>query len=126
MSCLIDLCLSVNMLFYAFLKKFYSFTFTVAYTIHFSFEYSVQRFFVFCFFFLNYRHPVAQLVKNSSAMQETWFNSWFRKIHWKRGRLPTPVFLSFPGDSAGKESACSAGDLVLIPGLGRSFGGGNS
>ena len=49
MSCLIDLCLSVNMLFYAFLKKFYSFT--VAYTIHFSFEYSVQRFFVFCFFF---------------------------------------------------------------------------
>ena len=25
----------------------------------------------------------------------------------------------FPGGSAGKESACSAGDLGLIPGLGR-------
>ena len=28
----------------------------------------------------------------------------------------------FPGSSAGKESACSAGDLGLIPGLGRSPG----
>ena len=26
--------------------------------------------------------------------------------------------LGFPGDSAGKESACSVGDLGLIPGLG--------
>ena len=31
---------------------------------------------------------------------------------------------SFPGGSAGKESACNAGDLGLIPGLGRSHGGG--
>ena len=30
-----------------------------------------------------------------------------------------------PGDSAGKESACNAGDLGLIPGLGRSPGEGN-
>ena len=29
----------------------------------------------------------------------------------------------FPGSSAGKESACSAGDPSLIPGLGRSPGG---
>ena len=29
-----------------------------------------------------------------------------RKILWRRDRLPTPVFLDFPGDSAGKESAC--------------------
>ena len=28
----------------------------------------------------------------------------------------------FPGSSAGKESACNAGDLGLIPGLGRSPG----
>ena len=34
--------------------------------------------------------------------------------------LPTPVFLGFPGGSAGKESACNAGDLGSIPGLGRS------
>ena len=26
------------------------------------------------------------------------------------------IFLGFPGDSDGKESACSAGDLGLIPG----------
>ena len=52
------------------------------------------------------------------------FNSWVRKIRWKRDRLPTAVFLSFPCGSAGKESACNAGDLSLIPGLGRSPGGG--
>ena len=28
----------------------------------------------------------------------------------------------FPGSSNGKESACNAGDLGLIPGLGRSLG----
>ena len=32
---------------------------------------------------------------------------------------------SFPGSSVGKESACSAGDLGLIPGLGRFPGEGN-
>ena len=39
-------------------------------------------------------------------------------------RLPTPVFLGFPGGSAGKESACNVEDLGLIPGLGRSAGEG--
>ena len=33
--------------------------------------------------------------------------------------------MGFPGSSAGKESACNAGDLGLIPGLGRSPGEGN-
>ena len=31
----------------------------------------------------------------------------------------------FPGGSDGEESACNAGDLVLIPRLGRSPGGGH-
>jgi len=31
----------------------------------------------------------------------------------------------FPGSSDGKESACNAGDLGLIPGSGRSPGEGN-
>ena len=31
----------------------------------------------------------------------------------------------FPGGSEGKESACNAGDAGLIPGLGRSPGGGH-
>ena len=33
--------------------------------------------------------------------------------------------MGFPGGSDGKESGCSAGDLGLIPGLGRSPGEGN-
>ena len=48
-----------------------------------------------------------------------WFNSWVRKFPWRRDRLPTPVFMDFPGGSDSKESACNAGDLGLIPGLGR-------
>ena len=32
--------------------------------------------------------------------------------------------LGFPGGSDGRESTCNAGDLGLIPGLGRSPGGG--
>ena len=36
-----------------------------------------------------------------------------------RNRLHAPV--GFPGSSAGKESACNAGDLGSIPGLGRSL-----
>ena len=49
---------------------------------------------------------------------------WVRKIRWRRDRLPTPVFLDFPCGSAGKESTCNAGDLGLIPGLGKSPGEG--
>ena len=48
-----------------------------------------------------------------------WFDSWVRKIPWRRDRPPTPVFLGFPGGSAGKESACNAGDLGSIPGVGK-------
>ena len=66
----------------------------------------------------------SQLVKNPPTMQETQFDSWARKFPWKRDRLPTPVFLGFPGGSDGKESACNAGDLGSIPGLGRSPGEG--
>ena len=33
--------------------------------------------------------------------------------------------MGFPGGSDSKESACSAGDLGSIPGLGRSLRGGN-
>ena len=34
--------------------------------------------------------------------------------------LTTKLFWGFPGVSDGKESSCNAGDLGLIPGLGRS------
>ena len=64
---------------------------------------------------------VAQLVKNLPAM----FNLppvqfLVGKIPWRRDRLPTPVFLSFPGGSAGKEFSCNVGGLGSIPGVGRS------
>ena len=67
---------------------------------------------------------IAHLVKNLPAMQETpvWFLGW--EIHWRRDRLPTPVFLVFPCGSVGKELACNVGDLGSIPGLGRSPGEG--
>ena len=35
------------------------------------------------------------------------------------------IYLGFPDSSVGKESACNAGDLGLIPGLGRAPGEGN-
>ena len=37
------------------------------------------------------------------------------------GAVSHSVVLGFPGRSAGKESACNAGDLGSIPGLGRSL-----
>ena len=52
------------------------------------------------------------------------FDSWVRKIRRRRDRLPTSAFLGFPFGSADKESACSAGDLGAVPGLGRSPGEG--
>ena len=66
----------------------------------------------------------AQWVKNQLVMQRPWFDSWVRKIPWRRDRLPTPVFLGFPCGSAGKESAHNAEHLGSIPGLGRSPGEG--
>ena len=63
---------------------------------------------------------IAQLVKNSVCNVETLVRFLDWKIPWRRDRLPTPVFLGFPGGSAGKESTCNAGDLGLISGWGRS------
>ena len=67
---------------------------------------------------------IAQLVKKPPAVQETQFDSWIGKIHWRKDRLPTPVFLGFPCGSAGKESSCNEGDLGSSPGFGRFPGEG--
>ena len=48
------------------------------------------------------------------------FDSRDWKICWRMDRLSTPVYLGFPCGSAGEESACSLGDLGLIPSLRRS------
>ena len=65
---------------------------------------------------------IAQLVKIPLQCGRPQFDSWIGKICWRRDRLPTPVFLGFPCGSAGKESACTEGDLGSVPGLGRSPG----
>ena len=45
--------------------------------------------------------------------------------YWRRVRLPTRVFLGFPGGSDSEESTCNAGYLGSISGLGRFLGGGH-
>ena len=67
---------------------------------------------------------VAQLVKNPPAMQETPVQLLGWEDLLEKDRLPTPVFLGFPCGSAVKKSICNAGDLGLIPRLGRSPGEG--
>ena len=61
---------------------------------------------------------VCYIYQNKGTL--VWFLGW--NIHWRRNRLPTPIFLGFPCGSAGKESTCNVGDLGSIPGLGRSPG----
>ena len=46
-------------------------------------------------------------------------------LQWPSIYRNAPILKGFPGGSVGKESACNAGDLGLIPGLGRSPGEGN-
>ena len=64
------------------------------------------------------------MLKNLPSTQETQFNFWVGKFPWRRDRLPTPVFLGFPGGSDIKESACNAGDLSSISESERSPGEG--
>ena len=65
-----------------------------------------------------------QLVKNPPARQETPVRFLGREDSLEKDRLPTSVFMGLPGGSDDKESACNAGDLGLIPGLGRLPGEG--
>ena len=55
-------------------------------------------------------------------MQETHLIPGTGRSAGERDRLPTPVFLVFPGGSTDKEFACNVRDLGLIPGWGRSPG----
>ena len=65
-----------------------------------------------------------EFVCNGRRHRRHGFDPGDGKIHWRKDRLPTPVFLGFPCGSAGEESAFNAGDLGSIPGLGRSPGEG--
>ena len=65
--------------------------------------------------------PGSSASKESICSRTPWFDSWVRNILWSRDRVPTPVFLWFPG----KESACNVGGMGSISGLGRSPSGGH-
>ena len=49
-----------------------------------------------------------------------WFSFLYLHTHTQ---THIQMYMGFPGGSDSKESACSVGDLGLIPGLGRSAGG---
>ena len=76
----------------------------------------------FCIFFLlicrGSRHKPVLILATLRSLREGLVG---RELIWEmiQGRE------GFPGGSAGKESACNAGDLGSIPGLGRSLGGGH-
>ena len=60
---------------------------------------------------------VAQLVKNPRAMQETPVQFLGQEVPLEKGKATHSSILGLPGGSAGKDSACNAGDLSSIPGL---------
>ena len=65
---------------------------------------------------INYYHLASATTQNPtlSRRHTVWLSRYLMRYQaFKWG---------FPGGSAGKESACNAGDLGSIPGLGRSFG----
>ena len=72
-----------------------------------SFAFSKPRLYIWKF---SVHFPDSSVGKES-ALNEERFDSWVRKIPWRRDRLPTPVFLGFPGGSAGEESAFTVRDL---------------
>ena len=65
---------------------------------------------------------VAQLVKNMLSMQETLVQFLGQEDPLEKGKATHSSVLGLPWC---KESACNAGDLGSIPGLGRSPGEGN-
>ena len=66
---------------------------------------------------------------NLSEMHVHRPHSRLSESHYFRGGTQQPILTNppsrLPHGSVGKESACSAGDLGLIPGSGRSPGEGN-
>ena len=68
---------------------------------------------------------IAQLVKSLPAIQETPVQFLGQEDLLEKGQATHSSILGFPWCSAGEESTCNAGDLGLIPGLGKSPGEGN-
>ena len=63
-------------------------------------------------------------MKNPPAIQETLVRFLGQEDTLEKGLATHSSILGFPCGTAGKESACNAGDLGSISGLGRSPGEG--
>ena len=70
---------------------------------------------------ISFRIDWFDLLAVQGTLQESSPTPQFKNIN----SLANASNLGFPCGSAGKESTCNAGDLGLIPGLGRSAGEGN-
>ena len=68
---------------------------------------------------------VKNLPANAEDIRDVGSYPWVGKIPWRRVKLPTSLFLGFPGGSDSKKSVCNVGDLSPVPRLGRSAGGGH-
>ena len=73
---------------------------------------------------LGKRLPVC-LLCSCSERYAAFLNCSICKPKWRKLKKGEHPILMFPGDSDSKESACNAGDLGSIPGLGRSPRGGH-
>ena len=74
--------------------------------------------------------PSIRVLSNESALRMRWPKYWSFSFSIIPSKSILEFFyllntMSFPDGSDGKESACNAGDLGLIPGSGRSPGDGN-
>ena len=58
-------------------------------------------------------------------MQETPVRFLGQEDLLEKEQATRSIFIGFPSESAGKESACNAGDKGSVPGLERSPGGGH-
>ena len=68
---------------------------------------------------------VAVFYSGNMLYESIWSNFYISEVFSLFLHVVLHIY-GFPGSTAGKESACSAGDLGSILGLGRSPGEGNS
>ena len=62
----------------------------------------IQASYIYCALYFYWASPVAQMVNNLPAEQETWVQSLGGKLLWRREWQPTLVFL--PGEFHGQRS----------------------
>ena len=91
------------------------------YCCYFIIEYSQFFLLILYDFAVRFIYPYALVTQYLITITETVILQYQLRVRKNRYYIK----LGFPGGSAGKESACNAGDLALIPGLGRSPAEGN-